>query len=58
MLDTNVFHLKVMEHTIGKSLFEMCVNLHLIINILREIHLAISDRAGRLSELFTEWEII
>ena len=31
-LDTNVFHLKVMEHTIGKSLFAMFGNLHLIIN--------------------------
>ena len=31
-LDTNVFHLKVMEHTIEKSLFKMFGNLHLIIN--------------------------
>ena len=31
-LDTNVLHLKIMEHTIEKSLFEMFENLHLIIN--------------------------
>ena len=31
-LDTNVFHLKVMEHTIGKSPFGMFGNLHLNIN--------------------------
>ena len=27
-------------------------------NILREINLAISDKAGCLSDLLTEWEII
>ena len=32
ILDTNVFLLKVIEYTIGESLFEIFVNLHLIIN--------------------------